>query len=84
MSIDERILHCFREVTGIPISRAVEWHQPLCNEGIDSLEVIDFLYTLGQSLQLDNVDTDHLSNNCQLTLNDIRTHFLNHLNSVVA
>lgn len=84
MSIDERILQCFREVTGIPASKVIEWHKPIRNEGVDSLEVIEFLYILGQSLQLDSVDTDQLSNNRQLTLDDIRTHFLNYLNSVVA
>lgn len=82
MTVDERILSCLREVTGKPASETINWQDRLSSLGMDSLEILDFMYTLENEFNITKLTSNRFLSVNNITLNDIRTQLLSHVTSM--
>lgn len=82
MTVDERILSCFREVTGRSAREEINWHDSLSLLGMDSLEILDFMHTLEGEFNINKLSSGHWLTVKNITLNDIRNQLLSHVTSI--
>jgi hypothetical protein len=82
MTVNERILSCLREVTGISPRQDINWSDSLSSLGMDSLEILDFMYTLENEFNITKLSSGRLITVNKVTLNDIRNQLLTHDTSI--
>lgn len=82
MTLDDKILSCLKEVTDIKPDSDTAWHDSLYSLGMDSLEILDFLYSLEQKFGISKLSSGSLLNVKNLSLNDIRNKLLSHTTSI--
>lgn len=79
MSVEDRILAVLSHVTDKEYDKSLSWNTSLSDLGMDSLEILDFLYELERSFNVTKLADGHLLNVKNLTLNAVRVQLLAHL-----
>lgn len=79
MSVEDRILYVLSEITNTTYDSSLSWDTSLADLGMDSLEILDFLYELERAFNVSKLADGHLLNVKNLNLNAIRIQLLSHL-----
>jgi acyl carrier protein len=82
MPVDDKIIICLKEVTDFMPATETDWHSSLTSLGMDSLEILDFLYNVEQKFGINKLSSGSLLNVKNLSLNDIRNKLISHNTSI--